>query len=194
VSLAAATPVAAAAVAGTLYATSHRAGTHTPAAQPRQRATTAPPRPSTVPAGYHLVHDDRLGVSFPVPDGWKTGKPTDGETTYKDETGLAGITIGTVAPAGNPKAHFTDIETNTKVNYPTYRRLRMQQTTFRGQPAAVWEFTFKGRVRVFRAIDLGYGREGAREYDIYLAAPETKWDTFRPVFDNVVDGFTTTGS
>ncbi|GHE05644.1 serine/threonine-protein kinase [Streptomyces alanosinicus] len=180
---------AAAATAGALY-TAQRHG-EPPSAAPTSPAT---PAPSAVPDGYHLVHDQRLGVSFPVPDDWKAGRRTGDELTYTDRSGLAGITIGTVAPAGpNPLAHFRDIEANTKVNYSTYRKLRMQQTTFRGQPAAVWEFTFKGRARAFRSIDLGYGKEGGREYDIYLSAPEAQWDTYRPVFDAVRDGFTTSG-
>ncbi|MER5527981.1 hypothetical protein ABT075_25900 [Streptomyces sp. NPDC002677] len=37
------------------------------------------------------------------------------------------------------------------------------------------------------------GREGGREYDICLAAPDAKWATYRPVFDNVRDGFRTSG-
>ncbi|MFF5139986.1 serine/threonine-protein kinase [Streptomyces sp. NPDC013157] len=156
--------------------------------------TTASSAPSPLPQGYHLATDKELGVSFPVPDGWTAGTRATDEITYKDPTGLAGVTIGMVEPAGaNPITHFADIEANTKVNYPTYRRLRMQRTTFRGQPAAVWEFTFQGRVRVFRAIDLGYGGAGGREYDIYLSAPDARWNTYRPVFDNLRDGFRTTG-
>lgn len=157
--------------------------------------TTASASPSPVPEGYHLVRDRQLGVSFPVPDGWKAGERTAEGVTYTDETGLAGLTIGIVDPAGpDPSTHFADIEANTKVNYPSYRRLRMQQTTFQQQPAAIWEFTFQGRVRVFRAIDLGFGREGGREYDIYLSAPDAKWDTYRPVFDTARDGFVTSAS
>ncbi|MGR6974218.1 serine/threonine-protein kinase [Streptomyces cynarae] len=190
--------VAVAAVgAATLYATSQQSqhAAHAPDARKTRRATTTTDAPSPVPAGYHQVRDERLGVSLPVPDGWRAGPRTGDEVTYTDPTGLAGLTIGTVDPAGaNPETHFLDIETNTKANYPTYRRLRMQQTTFRGLPAAVWEFTFKGRVRAFRAVDLGYGREGGREYDIYLSAPDAKWDAYRPVFDHARDGFTATGS
>ncbi|MFJ8487430.1 serine/threonine protein phosphatase [Streptomyces sp. NPDC094038] len=159
-------------------------------------ASTASPAPSTspLPQGHHLVTDKALGVAFPVPDCWTAGTRATDEVTYKDSSGLAGVTIGTVDPAGaNPVAHFADIEANTKVNYPTYRRLRMQRTAFRGQPAAIWEFTFRGRARAFRAIDLGYGREGGREYDVYLSAPDATWADYRPVFDNVRDGFRTTG-
>jgi hypothetical protein len=186
--------VAGAAVAGTLYVTTYGEGA-TDDAAPSPGTTSAPPyEPPPVPEGYHLVRDKRLGVSFPVPDGWKVTKKTTEEVTYVDPTKLAEITIGVVDPAGShPVEHFKTIEANTKVNYPnSYRKLRMQKTTFRGQPAAVWEFTFKGRARVFRAIDLGYGREGAKEYDLYLSAPDLQWATFRPVFDKVRDGFTTT--
>ncbi|MER7689514.1 serine/threonine-protein kinase [Streptomyces sp. NPDC097610] len=154
-------------------------------------ATASTSAPPAVPAGYHLVTDKKLGVSFPVPDSWKRGKATSEQVTYTDTTGLAELTIGMVEPAGaNPESHFTNIEANTKVNYPSsYRKLRMQRTTFQEKPAAVWEFTFEGRVRTFRAIDLGFGQEGGREYDIYLSAPDLKWDSFRPVFDTVSAGF-----
>ncbi|MFJ8595465.1 protein kinase [Streptomyces sp. NPDC093598] len=182
--LAAGVAAAALATGATLYGT--RGGGTT--------ASPGPTHPSSTPLakGYHLVHEKKLGISFPVPDGWTARNRTAEQVTYAAPSGLAGITIGTVAPAGpNPAAHFTDIEANTKVTYPTYRRLRMQRTTFREQPAAVWEFTFQGRARLFRAIDLGYGHEGGREYDIYLSAPNVQWDTYRPVFDRVRDGFRT---
>ncbi|MEU9346059.1 serine/threonine-protein kinase [Streptomyces sp. NPDC048278] len=185
VTLVAATAATAALVLPRTHTGNHAATTSSPAATPS---------PSPLPQGYHLVTDKALGVAFPVPDGWTAATRATDEVTYKDPSGLAGVTIGTVDPAGaNPVTHFADIEANTKVNYPTYRRLRMQRTTFRGQPAAIWEFTFRGRARAFRAIDLGYGREGGREYDIYLSAPDAAWARYRPVFDNVRDGFRTTG-
>ncbi|MFF4347327.1 serine/threonine-protein kinase [Streptomyces sp. NPDC001530] len=182
--------VAAAAVAGVLYVASHRDNgtrTHGTAAE-----STPTPTPSPVPKGFHLVEDKTLGASYPVPDGWKRGKPTSEQVKYTDPSGLVELTIGTVDPAGpNPVSHFKNIEANTKLNYATYRKIRMERTTFQGKAAAIWEFTFKGRVRAFRAIDLGFGQEGAKEYDIYLSAPEAKWDAYRPVFDQVKAGFRT---
>ncbi|ULR54316.1 serine/threonine-protein kinase [Streptomyces deccanensis] len=194
VPVAVAVTVAATVAGAALYLVSNPAGEPT---SPKDGTSAAPTHsPSPVPAGYHLVRDKTLGISFPVPDGWRAGKRTSESVTYTDETKLVELTIGVVDPAGShPEAHFEDIEANTKINYPdSYRRLRMQRTTFRGEPAAVWEFTFQGRARAFRAIDLGYGREGEREYDIYLSAPDLDWDVYRPVFDKVKDGFTTDAS
>lgn len=157
----------------------------------RQRSDGKATAPA-VPRGYHLVEEKNLGISFPVPNGWKLDKRTSEGVSYIDPSRLVQISIGTVDPAGpTPVAHFRDIEANTKKNYEVYRRLRLDRTTFRGQPAAIWECTFAGRVRTFRAIDLGFGREGDREYDIYLSAPDTQWDTYRPVFDKVKEGLRT---
>lgn len=169
-----------------------RCGRHRPGHRDHPRADDRV-HPSPVPKGFHLVTDKTLGVAFPVPDSWKRGNATSEQVDYADKSGLAGLTIGMVEPAGaSPMSHFLTIEANTKVNYPTsYRKLRMQRTTFQGLPAVVWEFTFEGRVRMFRAIDFGFGQEGGREYDIYLSAPDKQWDTFRPVFDKVKAGFRT---
>ncbi|WP_149828459.1 serine/threonine-protein kinase [Streptomyces tailanensis] len=194
VPIATAVVVAATVVGSVLYTQANPGSEATP--QNGDSTPTPAYSPSPVPDGFHLVTAKDLGIAFPVPDGWKLNKRTSEQVSYIDETRLAEITIGIVNPAGvHPMAHFKDIEANTKVNYPTsYRKLRMQKTTFRGQSAAIWEFTFQGRARAFRAIDLGFGREGEREYDIYLSAPDAKWDTYRPVFDKVRDGLITEGS
>ncbi|MEH0639714.1 serine/threonine protein phosphatase [Streptomyces bottropensis] len=181
--------VAASVAGAALYLDSDPGGRRRPGRRERIRDPVLLPLP--VPEGFQLVTDETLGVAFPVPYGWKAGKRTAQPVTYTEETGLSELTIGVVGPAGShPLAHFEDIEANTKTHYPgSHRRLWMQQTTFRGQPAAVWEFTFRGRARVFRAIDLGYSREGEREYDIYLSAPDFDGDAYRPTFDKVRDGF-----
>ncbi|MEV0220038.1 serine/threonine-protein kinase [Streptomyces sp. NPDC050704] len=180
--------LAGAAVAGGLYAVSGDGDTRDTTTAPSPSASAPPP----VPEGFRLVREGRLGVSFPVPEGWKRDdKSTAEQVTYTDKSKLVELTVGTVNPAGaNPVSHFENIEANTKDNYPdSYRKLRMQRTTFQGKPAAVWEFTFQGRVRMFRAIDFGFGQEGGTEYDIYLSAPDARWDTYRPVFDKVKEGF-----
>jgi hypothetical protein len=79
--------VAGAAVAGTLYVTAYE-GEATDDAAPSPGATTAPPyKPPPVPEGYHLVHDERRGVAFPVPDGWKAATKTPDEVKSPHESG-----------------------------------------------------------------------------------------------------------
>ncbi|BBC31955.1 hypothetical protein SGFS_032490 [Streptomyces graminofaciens] len=187
--------VVATVVGATLYLRADNT-TNDSAARQNTGAATPSYSPSPLPDGFHLVTEESLGVSFPVPDSWKPNRRTAEQVTYVDPTRLAEIRIGVVDPAGShPIAHLADIEANTKVNYPnTYRKLRMQKTTFRGQSAAIWEFTFQGRARAFRSIDLGFGREGEREYDISVSAPSADWDTYRPIFDSVRDGFITSAS
>jgi serine/threonine protein kinase len=181
------------AVAGGLYIAHRDSGSRTHGTEAAPTSTPiSTPISTDVPKGFHLVEDKTLGASYPVPDGWKRTNPSSEQVTYTDPSRLVGLTIGTVNPAGpNPESHFKNIEANTKVNYSTYRKIRMERTTFQGKAAAVWEFTFKGQVRTFRAIDLGFGQEGGREYDIYLSAPEARWDQYRPVFDKVKAGFRT---
>ena len=183
--------LAAAAVAGGLYAVTADNGGGNGGKSSATATSSTAPEPVPVPVGFRLVREKALGVTFPVPEGWKrVDKASAEQVTYTSPSGLVGLTIGTVNPAGaNPESHFQSIEANTRRNYPTYRKLRMQRTTFEGKPAAVWEFTFQGQVRAFRAIDFGFGEEGGTEYDIYLSAPEAQWDTHRPVFDTVKAGF-----
>ncbi|WP_267896823.1 serine/threonine-protein kinase [Streptomyces albireticuli] len=164
---------------------------------PKPDASPAPARPSAsttplppVPKGYHLVKEEKLGVSFPVPDGWTRRAKSAVEVDYIDRTGLVNLKVNVLGFASpDHLQHWKDVESQMRTKVDGYQRGRMQETTYRGEPAAVWEFEFKGRARDFRAIDLGFGREGGSEYAIYLSGPKADWERHRPVFDAVRDGF-----
>ncbi|MFI0818782.1 serine/threonine-protein kinase [Streptomyces sp. NPDC021098] len=166
----------------------------TPSASGSTPSASPSATPSPVPDGYRLVSG--LNVSFPVPDNWKIDSDNDGkvdntqEVRYLDPTKMARLSVNVLDFASNDQVrHFEDVETALKKDVLAYERTRMQETTFRGMPAAIWEFRFKGRARWFRAIDLGFGNEGDKEYAIYLSAPEEDWGKYRPIFDKVRDSF-----
>ncbi|MGW2325406.1 serine/threonine-protein kinase [Streptomyces sp. NPDC001700] len=151
--------------------------------------------PSPVPKGYHLAKG--LGVSFPVPNTWKPDADEEGivdetqEIRYLDPAKMGRLSVNVLDFASKDQVkHLEDVETAFKASFAEdeYERTRLQETTFRGMPAAIWEFRFKGRARWFRAIDLGFGNEGDKEYAIYLSAPEDQWSQYRPIFDKVRDG------
>ncbi|WP_437112790.1 serine/threonine-protein kinase [Streptomyces syringium] len=155
-------------------------------ADPSQAAWKPPP----VPTGYHLVEEKRLGVVFPVPNGWTRKEKSPVEVDYIAPGGLVGLKVNVLDFASpDHLQHWKEVEEQLKTEVDGYRLGRMQETKFRGEPAAVWEFTFKGRVREFRAIDLGFGREGGNEYALYLSAPKDEWNRHVSVFNVLRDGF-----
>ncbi|WP_372408969.1 serine/threonine-protein kinase [Streptomyces luteireticuli] len=171
-----------------------------PAPRTSTTATTArepsPSRPSepAVPHGYHWVEEKRLGVGLPVPDGWRRKEKSAVEVDYIDPTGRVDLKVNVLDLASpDPLRHWEDVERDLRTRLTGYRRLRMQATAYRGGPAAVWEFSFTGRARQYRAIDLGFGRAGGDEYAVYVSAPAEQWDRYRPVFDAVRDGLRVTG-
>ncbi|MFG1808857.1 serine/threonine-protein kinase [Streptomyces sp. NPDC049040] len=183
--------------ATTATATTAPPTTTPPTTQPTT-PTAAPTtyEPPPVPDGYHLVSQADRGYTVPVPDHW-TKKVVDGgdQVSYVDPTGKVGLKISSLDFGGpDPYQHWIELEPQTEEQVHNYHRMRMLRTkTPAGQDAALWEFTFKGSSSTFRAVDLGFGKEGGREYAIYLSAPKAQWDTYRPVFDTAVAGFQQTG-
>jgi signal peptidase I len=158
---------------------------------PTPTATTTPP-PPPVPAGYHRFAKPDRGYTVPVPDGWKKDVKDGGDQVdFVDPTGKVGLKFSALDYASvDPYEHWLSIEPATKDQVEDYHRERMDHTTNAvGDPAALWQFTFRGTARDFRAIDLGFGKKGGREYAIYLSAPKAQWDQYKAVFDNAVAGF-----
>ncbi|WP_242440597.1 serine/threonine-protein kinase [Streptomyces sp. CB02923] len=184
---------------GTLYALGYGRGGDAQASggtpqteepSPSASKPSAKPTPRPVPDGYHRVTDPASGARFPLPDSWTRQKQANGYT-YLNPNQLVGLRIEVLDFASaNPLQHWKDNEraSISEGKLPGYQQLRMQSTVFRGRPAALWEFKFSGTKRDFRAIDLGFGRPGEKEYAVYLSAPAAEWDRYRKVFDNVLAG------
>ncbi|GGU99424.1 hypothetical protein GCM10010211_78440 [Streptomyces albospinus] len=172
-----------------------RGGTPTASAHPSETGTSShSPNPSSsppppVPAGYHLKTADQ-GFSIPVPDGWTPKKVPGGEVAYIDPSERVGLRVDVVEFAGSdPLQHWRDTEeAQTRRDNPGYERVRMASTTFRGRPAGYWEFTFRGQVRQFRAVELAFSGTDGTQYVVYLSAPNAQWTQYRPVFDTAVKG------
>ncbi|WP_438489961.1 serine/threonine-protein kinase [Streptomyces sp. S186] len=171
-------------------------GEASPSAHPSQGSTSnhpptpSPPSPSSLPPlpnGYHLEQAGQ-GFSIPVQDGWTFKKMPGGEVAYL--SGLASLRIDVVEFAGgDPLRHWRETEeAQTRRDNPGYERVRMGPTTFRGRPAGYWEFTFQGRAREYRAVELAFSGADATQYVIYFSAPNERWDRYRPVFDTAVKG------
>ncbi|WP_333771713.1 serine/threonine-protein kinase [Streptomyces sp. IBSBF 2435] len=179
-------------------------GAPTATATTAATAPTTPPTPATptaeptnahpppVPDGYHLEDQANRGYSVPVPDDWTKKVTDDGDqVSYVDPTDTVALKISALDYASpDPYQHWLDLEPQTQDKVRNYHRERMETTkTAWGQDAALWQFTFKGTSSTFRAVDLGFGKEGGREYAVYLSAPKSQWTTYKPVFDTAAAGF-----
>ncbi|MGW7004319.1 protein kinase domain-containing protein [Streptomyces sp. NPDC054933] len=156
------------------------------------QGSSAAPAP-TAPPGYHVV-DDPAGFTMVVPNGW-TRQVKDGRNIhYVDTQGKCDLLVSLEDYAG-PSAlqHFRDLEVTLKADNNGYSLLRMNSTQAqingRQVPAAIWEWTWRGKLRLYHAIDLGFGKEGGTEYAVYLSAPDAEWQQRLPVFNNAAKSF-----
>ncbi|WP_314174137.1 serine/threonine-protein kinase [Streptomyces winkii] len=165
-------------------------GAKPPASHSADPSHAGPPPRGPVANGYHRVRD-KLGFSVDVPNGWtRQEKPGGQEVDYLSPSRLAGLKFSVLDFAGNsPLQHWRKLEPEVRQKSPGYRNLRMNATTYHGRRAAIWEYTWQGRARPFRAIDLGFGKEGERHYALYLSAPDAEWGASKKYFDMAVKTF-----
>ncbi|WP_405435815.1 serine/threonine protein kinase [Streptomyces avidinii] len=141
------------------------------------------------PDGYRL-EDGGGGVTLPVPTGWTRDELAGGEVAFVDPSGLLGLRVKADAFAGaDPLEHWrTTEEEQTRRDNPGYERVRMTTSTVHGRPAGYWEFTFNGKLRTFRAVEVAFADAAGTQYVVYFSAPDADWARHRPVFDTAVEG------
>ncbi|MFF9017701.1 serine/threonine-protein kinase [Streptomyces sp. NPDC014870] len=142
-----------------------------------------------VPAGWHRVVDQK-GFSLVVPKGWK--RQTEGDSVdYTPDNGRhrIRISIDRTPDFENPYMHVLDLEKTLKKRLQ-YKRLRLNQNTYRDQVrSARWEFTWYEKQEFpgpRHAIDQLYFGDDGTEYAVYMASPESSWETTREQFDVVL--------
>ncbi|WP_437051582.1 protein kinase domain-containing protein [Streptomyces sp. enrichment culture] len=142
---AAAAGVAAVAVAVVLVTESGEAG-H--GARARASATapsgTAPPtvegtsRPATLPPG---ARREAGGFAWSPPDGWRRNVRTGAEIHYTSPDGSQELAAKSSLARGDLLRTWQTSERNAHQGRD-YVKIRLEETTFRGHPAVVWEYTF----------------------------------------------------
>ncbi|MCQ4046361.1 serine/threonine-protein kinase [Streptantibioticus rubrisoli] len=190
---AAAVLVAAVAAGGLLLARYGGASGGTPATDSSASGAPSGAAAPTAPPGYHVVNDP-AGFAMAVPNGWIRQTKDGHNIHYVDTQNKCDLLVSIEDYAGpSPLQHFRDLEGTLKADNNGYSLLRMNPTQAQiyGQqvPAAIWEWKWKGQLRWYHAIDLGFGKEGGTEYAVYLSAPDAEWQQRLPVFDNAVKTF-----
>ncbi|MGW3495164.1 serine/threonine-protein kinase [Streptomyces sp. NPDC001020] len=163
-----------------------------PAPAPTVTATRPPSSPAAhkVPSGYQLSQDTG-GFSLAVPNGF-TRSPQGERVFYVSpgQTFRIGIKVTDPEPGG-PMGVMRRADAHGESTNPGYRDAWVSTASHRGNPAALWEFTWEGFTAAEgprHTYDLCW-EEGGRMYDVWVSAPVGKVREAKEYFDVAIDTF-----
>jgi serine/threonine protein kinase len=174
---------AAASTTTTTAATSSTTASTT-STSPSTTTTTAPEAdgPEGVPSDWIAYEGDGWSVRHPVDWSVRAGPAGSVDITSPDGDYLR---VDTVDEASDdPEAAWEAQEESFAADHPDYERIRIDETTYQGRPAAIWEFTFEGR----HAADLGFGDDD-RGYALNFVTDAARWDDRADTWQAFQDGF-----
>ncbi len=176
-------------------------GTTLPPASTAPQIVNAVNAPSTaLPAGWTtLAHQasggEIAGFTIGYPANWTPS--TSGNQTYlKDPSANVNILID-LTPHTYPndmlrEAQFIRNQSLAQNRFPGYTQLGLASTPIRGTNGAYWKFTWVSNGTPQEAIDLVFvlqTKAGPQSYALYMTAPESLWNQWRPTFDEEAETF-----
>ncbi|MEU5293631.1 serine/threonine-protein kinase [Streptomyces umbrinus] len=144
-----------------------------------------------VPDGWERVEDPQ-GFSLVLPKGWKR-QTENTQVDYTPDNGehFVRIAVDDSPDFDSPYTHLLDLEEQLG-RLQDYRRVGLEENTFRDRPGALWDFTWTALAKDTefpgprRASEQAYlSREGV-EYVIYMSAPAADWATAKDQFDTIL--------
>jgi serine/threonine protein kinase len=171
-SAASSAPTAASSAASSAPAGSSGGGSATgspssPSTSPTVEGTSRPP---SLPPG---AHREAGGFAWATPEGWRRDVKTGAEVHYTAPDGRQELVAKSALARGDLMETWRTSEQNAHQGQD-YRKIRLEETTFRGWPAVVWEYTFTLQGVRWHAQLLGFDTDG-KSYQINTwYQPETE--------------------
>ncbi|MFJ4279114.1 protein kinase [Streptomyces massasporeus] len=153
--------------------------------------TTASPtvegtaRPQTLPPG---THREAGGFAWATPDGWRRDVKTGAEVHYTSPDGSQELVGKSSLARGDLLETWQTSERNAHQGQD-YRKIRLEETTFRGHPAVVWEYTFTLKGVHWHARLLGFNVTG-KSYQVNTWYQEEIEQEALATYEKVKDSFT----
>jgi eukaryotic-like serine/threonine-protein kinase len=144
-----------------------------------------------VPDGWQVVEGATYRVA--VPEGWQVRDGAGNLTDYVDPDSGAYLRVDwTDDPAGDPVADWEANEAGFAQRQDDYQRIRLEPATFRGEDAALWEYTYTSGGASLHAVNLNL-LAGERAYALNLQSPAGDWDDVGALFPAIAGGFAPAG-
>ncbi|WP_327315068.1 serine/threonine-protein kinase [Streptomyces sp. NBC_01235] len=154
----------------------------TPSTSPTVEGTFRPP---SLPAG---AHREAGGFAWATPKDWRRDVKTGAEVHYTSPDGTQELVAKSSLARGDLMDAWQTSEHNAHQGQD-YRKIRLEETTFRGLPAVVWEYTFTLQGTPWHARLLGFNDSG-KSYQINTwYQPETETTALK-TYERVKDSFT----
>ncbi|MEU3779575.1 serine/threonine-protein kinase [Streptomyces sp900129855] len=154
----------------------------TPLSSPTVEGTFRPP---SLPPG---AHQEAGGFAWATPRGWRRDVKTGAEVHYTSPDGTQELVAKSSLARGDLMDTWRTSEHNAHQGQD-YRKIRLEETTFRGRPAVVWEYTFTLQGTPWHARLLGFDDSG-KSYQINTwYQPETETTALK-TYEKVKDSFT----
>ncbi|MFF1718708.1 serine/threonine-protein kinase [Streptomyces sviceus] len=165
-------------------ASSSASGASTPAGTPSS-TVEGTARPRSLPPG---AHEEAGGFAWKTPNGWRRDVKTGAEVHYTSPDGRQELAAKSSLARGDLMETWRTSEQIAHQGQD-YRKIRLEETTFRDHPAVVWEYTFTlggvpwhAQLLGFNAGDKSYQINTWYHPDIETQALET--------YEKVKDSFT----
>lgn len=153
---------------------------------PDTRAGTATGRPSpsaAVPADWQTFSGS--GWSIRYPRGWEVGSYR-GQTQLREPVTHRTVRVGPASLGGSPLTALTATATSFARVYPSYSRLRLEQTAGTG---AVWEMTYTAGGADLHVADYAVTL-GGRGFTLFTQSKAADWDVASRQLSQVVSSLT----
>ncbi|MFE1438988.1 protein kinase [Streptomyces sp. NPDC058739] len=113
-------------------------------------------RPPSLPPG---ARQEAGGYAWDPPEGWRRDVRTGAEVHYTSPDGAQELVAKSSLARGDLMETWRTSEENARQGRD-YRKIRLEETTFRGGPAVVWEYTFTLEGVAWHARLLGFNVDG----------------------------------
>ncbi|GAA1415597.1 serine/threonine-protein kinase [Streptomyces thermospinosisporus] len=156
--------------------------TSAPDPSPTVQGTSRPP---SLPPG---ARREAGGFAWTPPVGWRRDVKTGAEVHYTSPDGRQELVAKSALARGDLLQTWQTSERNAHQGR-NYRKIRLEETTFRGHPAVVWEYTFTLEGTPWHARLLGFNQDG-KSYQINTwYQPGTEDEALR-VYEKTKKSFT----
>ncbi|MEU0671666.1 serine/threonine-protein kinase [Streptomyces sp. NPDC006172] len=142
-------------------------------------------RPPSLPPG---VHQEAGGYAWATPRGWRRDVKTGAEVHYTSPDGTQELVAKSSLARGDLMETWRTSERNARRGRD-YRKIRLEETTFRGRPAVVWEYAFTLGDVPWHAVLLGFTQDGTTYQVNTWYQPAVETSALR-TYEKVKAGFT----